>query len=114
MGPEIWAMGDLTPYWQLNLLLNWKALILLGAGFIGGIFTSIAGSGIDICSFSCLTLLFRVTEKTATPTSVVLMGINTAFGFFWRGVAQDALDGSDAWGFLAVCAPIVVIGAPFG
>ena len=63
--PEIWAMGDLTPYWQLNLLLNWKAMILLGAGFIGGIFTSIAGSGIDICSFSVLTLLFRVSEKTA-------------------------------------------------
>ena len=26
-------------------------------------------SGIDICSFSVLTLLFRVSEKTATPTS---------------------------------------------
>jgi hypothetical protein len=28
-------------------------------GFIGGIFTAIAGSGVDICSFSILSLLFR-------------------------------------------------------
>ena len=74
--PEIWKSADLTPYWWANLILNWKALILLAAGFIGGIFTSISGSGIDICSFSVLTLLFRLSEKTATP-SVVLMAFNT-------------------------------------
>ncbi|ETN73898.1 hypothetical protein NECAME_13351, partial [Necator americanus] len=39
-----------------------------------GIFTSFAGSGVDICIFSINTLLFRVSEKTATPTTVVIMG----------------------------------------
>ena len=112
--PEIWAMGDLTPYWQLNLLLNWKAMILLGAGFIGGIFTSIAGSGIDICSFSVLTLLFRVSEKTATPTSVVLMAINTFLAMcYCKWMMREGLE-QLAWEFFCVCAPIVVVGAPLG
>jgi hypothetical protein len=37
----------------------WKAVALVLTGFVGGIFTAIAGSGVDICSFSILSLLFR-------------------------------------------------------
>ncbi|KAJ7335984.1 hypothetical protein OS493_013350 [Desmophyllum pertusum] len=91
----------------------WKLIVLLLTGFIGGIFSAISGSGVDICSFSILTLLFRITEKTATPTSVVLMGGNTAVGFYWRQVIQQAVS-VDAYYYTAVCAPIVVLGAPFG
>ena len=112
--PEIWKLGDLTNHWQLNLVLNWKALVLLAAGFLGGLFTSIAGSGIDICSFSVLTLLFRVSEKTATPTSVVLMAINTVIAMaYCKWMTHEGLSGL-AWEFFCVCAPIVVIGAPMG
>ena len=58
-------------------------------GFIGGNFSALAGSGVDICSFSVLTLLFRISEKVATPTSVVLMAINTCVGFYWRQLMTD-------------------------
>lgn len=58
----------------------WQTLVLLFVGFLGGIFSAVAGSGVDICSFSVLSLLFRVSEKVSTPTSVVLMAINTVFG----------------------------------
>jgi hypothetical protein len=37
----------------------WQALVLIVTGFVGGIFTAVAGSGVDICSFSVLSLLFR-------------------------------------------------------
>ena len=33
---------------------------------------------------SVLTVLFRVSEKVATPTSVVLISLGSAFGFYWR------------------------------
>ena len=69
----------------------WKVLVLLVTGFVGGIFTAVTGSGLDICSFSVLTLLFRVTEKTATPTSIVLMAGNTVVGFYWRQVSTFCL-----------------------
>merc|ERR1712151_503884 len=71
------APGDSGKY----ININWKRETLLGFGVLGGIFSAMSGSGIDICSFSALTLLFRVSEKVATPTSVVLMAINTSVGF---------------------------------
>ena len=113
--PVIWADATL---FQLSskgpgayVGVNWKALVLLLTGFMGGIFSSIAGSGIDISSFACLTLLFRISEKTATPTSVVLMAINTVVGFLYREYGQGGVE-EDAWGFLLVCAPIVCLGLP--
>ncbi|VDM43200.1 unnamed protein product [Toxocara canis] len=90
-----------------------KAFILLLTGFVGGLCSAFAGSGVDICSFSILTLLFRVTEKVATPTSVVLMAVNTCVGFFWRQLIM--CDVSDlAWEYFQVSVPVVVIFAPLG
>ncbi|XP_013392663.1 uncharacterized protein LOC106160569, partial [Lingula anatina] len=91
----------------------WKALVLVLTGFAGGIFTSFAGSGLDICSFSILTLLFRVSEKTATPTSIVLMAGNTVAGLFWRSVIIRGV-AIDCWQYVAVCVPVVIFGAPLG
>ena len=91
----------------------WKAAVLILAGIIGGVFTSFAGSGLDICSFSVLTLLFRVSEKTATPTSVILMGFNSVLGAFWR-IVMMADVANETYEYLAVCVSIVVIGAPLG
>jgi len=90
------------------------AFILTITGFIGGIFSAISGSGVDICSFSMLSLLFRISEKVSTPTSIVLMAINTCVGFFWRELMTDTGAEPEAWKFLAVCVPIVVFFAPFG
>lgn len=58
----------------------WRMVVLVATGFIGGFMTSLVGSGMDICSFSVLTLLFSVSEKIATPTSVVLMASNSLLG----------------------------------
>ncbi|CAB9513483.1 Sulfite exporter TauE/SafE [Seminavis robusta] len=103
------ASSILRPY----LSLSWKRESLVCFGILGGIFSSMAGSGIDICSFAALTLLFRVSEKVATPTSVVLMAINTTIGFAYRQFGMGGVE-EEAWGFFAVCVPIVVIGAPVG
>ena len=90
-----------------------KTLILMATGIIGGIFTSVAGSGLDICTFSMLTLLFRISEKVATPTSVALMAANTLVGTYWRAVMMRDIS-QEAFDFLAVCVPVVVVGAPLG
>merc|ERR1712025_508473 len=92
----------------------WQAVVLLAVGFLGGIFSAIAGSGVDICSFSVLSLLFRISEKVSTPTSVVLMAINTVFGFYWRQMMTETGVEPEAWDYLIVCVPIVVIFAPLG
>lgn len=61
---------------------RWQALVLVTSYFIGGIFSAVSGCGVDICSFSVLYLLFRVSEKVAMPTALVLMAINSCVGFF--------------------------------
>ncbi|PIO67181.1 hypothetical protein TELCIR_11079 [Teladorsagia circumcincta] len=91
----------------------WKALVLMATGFIGGIFTAFAGSGVDICIFSMITLLFRVTEKTATPTTVVLMGLNSMVGAYYRLVWEGDVP-SLALDYLKVSIPVGVTLAPFG
>ena len=95
-----------------------RALVLSGFGLFGGLTSSIAGSGLDMATFSVLTLLYRVSEKVATPTSVILMAINAVLGMCFRfaGIGGDYAEGEQqtVWNFVAVCIPIVVIGAPIG
>ena len=99
--------------WNFNFRENWRRPAILITGFVGGILSSISGSGIDICSFAVITLLFRVSEKVATPTSVVIMAVNTSIGFFWRACIQQQIE-VEAWKYFAVCIPVVVLGAPIG
>ena len=90
-----------------------KLSVMIGTGILGGIFTSFAGSGINICCFSILTLFFRLSEKVATPIAVVLMAGNSLLGFFWRGMIMKTIS-VEAWEFMTVCVPVVVISAPLG
>lgn len=61
-------------YMEIPDFKPWKALVLVATGFVGGILTAFTGSGVDICIFAIITVLFRVSEKSATPTTIVLMG----------------------------------------
>jgi hypothetical protein len=51
-------------------------------------------SGLDICTFSVLTLLFRVSEKTATPTTVVLQAWNCTVGMLAKFILMDGTHGT--------------------
>ncbi|CAD6187903.1 unnamed protein product [Caenorhabditis auriculariae] len=91
----------------------WKGFVLFITGVVGGIFDAFAGSGIDICIFSLITLLFRVTEKTATPTTVVLKGINAVIGFYYRAVMMGDID-QMAWRYFALSIPVSSFTGPVG
>lgn len=89
------------------------AALLVAVGLLGGVISGITGSGLDILTFSLLVLRFRISESIATPTSVVLMGINACVGFLWKHYAGGGM-APDAWNYWWVCVPIVVVGAPLG
>ncbi|NEQ83181.1 MAG: sulfite exporter TauE/SafE family protein, partial [Moorea sp. SIO2I5] len=96
------------PYWNLQQ----RGLIVL-AGILGGIMSGLVGNGIDIVIFSVMVLLFRVSEKVATATSVVLMAINALAGLVLQVfVFHDFSEQVQAYWFAAI--PIVVVGAPLG
>ena len=102
-----------TVYNKIQDVRPWKVAVLLLTGFIGGIFSAWAGSGLDLCVFSVVTTLFRLSEKIATPTSVILMATNSIVTIFWRAMVLGDVE-LEAWQFISVTAPIVTVGAPFG
>ncbi|AHE97609.1 sulfite exporter TauE/SafE family protein [Thioalkalivibrio paradoxus] len=89
------------------------SLLLFLFGFVGGCISGLVGSGLDIITFSLLVLAFRVCEKVATPTSVILMASNSLVAFAWKELFGPGM-AADAWAYWYVCVPIVVIGAPLG
>ncbi|TMS35631.1 hypothetical protein L596_002991 [Steinernema carpocapsae] len=102
-----------TTYAKIPEFSLWKAVVLVATGFVGGVLNSMAGSGVDICTFSVITLLFRISEKTATPTTVVLMGINSVIAMYWRAVMMGDI-AQLAWDYLKVTIPVSVTFAPLG
>ncbi len=90
-----------------------EKLIMVFTGFFGGIMSGLVGNGIDIICFSVMVLLFRLSEKLATPTSVVLMAVNAIIGFcLYLFVLEGFTEQIRNYWLAAV--PVVVVGAPLG
>lgn len=104
---------DFKEVQQIEKFTDKDRKILLTTGFIGGIFSALTGSGIDFVTFSFITLYYKIDEKVATPTSVVIMafyaGVTALFKMF---VTQDYNPQSFILWKMAV--PVVAIGAPIG
>lgn len=83
------------------------------AGALGGTFSGLVGSGMDIVCFSVMLLFFGLCEKVSTPTSVILMAINALVGFgLHQYIIQDFSEPITHYWLAAI--PVVVIGAPLG
>lgn len=102
-----WEPLPALPHWN-----DWRRTMFLAVGVAGGIVAANTGSGIDILTFIVLTLAIGVDEKVSTPTTVIIMAINSVVGTFLRvAVVQDVGIAFEYW---LVAVPIVVIGAPLG
>jgi len=88
-------------------------MILFFAGVLGGIVTALTGTGLDILTFSVLTLYFNLSIKKATPSSVVLMAINSYCAMGMKNFYFGGLD-PQAFEYLLICIPVVIFGAPLG
>ena len=84
-----------------------------GIGFVGGVISSMTGSGVDMVLYIVMTLGYGMAERLAVPSTVVCMAIVSIAGFFTHQVLLEDISPS-VWGYWVVCAPIVSVGAPFG
>ena len=98
---------------QLDLLSKTQMIELFAVGIIGGIFSSVLGNGIDICTFSYVVLKYRLSEKIATPTSVILMASNAIIGFILQYFFLDSVQ-PEVINYWLVSVPVVIFGAPLG
>lgn len=86
-------------------------LILFGV--IGGVISSIFGTGINIFTFCLMTVYYRINEKVAVPSSIIIMTVETILGFFLhRHIIGDFQ--TQAYEMWLVCIPFVIIFAPLG
>jgi uncharacterized membrane protein YfcA len=102
-----WEPREDLAKWGISM----QAIFFL-VGIVGGTFAAQTGSGIDMLTFIVLTLAFGMNEKISTPTTVVIMGLNSVVGFFLHGVVLQ--DVGIMWNYWLVAVPVVVIGAPLG
>lgn len=86
---------------------------LIFVGVFGGIFSSVLGNGLDICSFSYVVLKYGLSEKVATPTSVMLMASNAIVGLLLNTLVVPTMQ-PEAVHYWLVAVPVVIFGAPLG
>jgi uncharacterized membrane protein YfcA len=87
----------------------WLGLTL----FMGGMVTSLFGTGADMLIYTLLITQFAMKEKTAVYISIVLQTAMSILGFSWRAFVDHGLTHYqiDTW----LCAyPVVLFMAPFG
>jgi uncharacterized protein len=81
--------------------------------FLGGMITSLFGTGADILLYTLLITHFRMLEKSATYVSIVLQAAMSLLGFGYRAFVDHGLSHYqiDTW----LCAfPVALFMAPFG
>jgi uncharacterized membrane protein YfcA len=87
--------------------------VLILAGFLGGVVSALVGTGENSVIFMVMVLLFRVSEKIVTPTTVILMTMVTIPGFLLHVfVLRDFTPA--VMGYWLAAVPVVAVGAPLG
>jgi uncharacterized protein len=86
---------------------------LMAFGLVGGVISSLFGTGINIFTFCLMTIYYRVSEKVATPSSVIIMTIETILGFFLHAKILGDFQ-QEAFEIWLACVPFVAIFAPLG
>ncbi|MCX4678992.1 TSUP family transporter [Streptomyces sp. NBC_01433] len=90
-----------------------ELLLVVVAGFAGGVVSGVVGVGENCVMFLLLVLLFRVSEKVATPTTVVMMTVVSITAFLTHVFVTRDFTGPVV-GYWVAAAPIVAVGAPLG
>jgi uncharacterized membrane protein YfcA len=82
-------------------------------GVIGGIISSIFGTGINIFTFCLMTIYYGINEKVAVPSAIIIMTLETILGFFIhvRIIKDFQQQAFEMW---IACIPFVIIFAPLG
>lgn len=119
----LWASFGVLHLYRLNEIAShsgmtdfderWDFRVGLGLGLVSGAtVVAVTGVGIDMVIYATLVLLCRADLKIAIPTSVVIMGFNSALGIGIKGFITGVQPGVyENW---LAAAPIVALGAPLG
>jgi uncharacterized protein len=98
---------------QITVFGAREQAIAVATGLVGGIVSGMLGIGENMIAFVIIVMLFRVSEKVATPTTVILMTVVSIAGLFTHIFIINDFTGIVPKYWLAAV-PIVCVGAPLG
>ncbi len=98
---------------QLPLLTASDMRWLVIFGILGGMISALFGTGINMLTFCFVVLYFRLDEKVATPSSILIMTIETLAGFALHAVVLRDIS-QQTWNMWLACIPVVIFMAPLG
>ena len=98
---------------QITLFGPREQAIAVATGFAGGIVSGVLGIGENMVAFIIIVMLFRVSEKVTTPTTVILMTVVSIAGLATHILVLGDFQGIVPRYWLAAV-PIVAVGAPLG
>ena len=115
-GIVLWRENQKTSRRVFDEILNFQksdAFRLLLFGVIGGVISSIFGTGINIFTFCLMTIYYGINEKVAVPSSIIIMTLETILGFFLHAniIGDFQQEAFEMW---IACIPFVIIFAPLG
>ncbi|WP_116244716.1 TSUP family transporter [Nocardiopsis sp. FIRDI 009] len=103
-------------YRRNPVIPEWTArerALVVGTGFAGGLLSGVAGVGENCVMFLLLVLLFRVSEKVSTPTTVIMMTVVSLAAFATHVFVIGDFTGAVV-GYWVAASPVVAVGAPLG
>ena len=130
--------GRTTKYEEVQDWGPRSVAVMLAFAIVGGLFSSLTGSGTDVFLFVFIVLVADVTPRVAIPTSIISMAAVSVLGLgilgLWHGQLNIDLTSTgaevigvggevfgpelasrfDLFGIWLAAAPIVVWGAPLG
>ncbi len=98
---------------KLAYLRKKDVAFLVMFGIIGGLISSLFGTGINIFTFCLMVIYYKIDEKVATPSSIIIMTIETILGFALHGLILQDINHKSYQMWLS-CIPIVIFFAPLG
>jgi uncharacterized protein len=115
-GIVLWRENQKTSRRVFDEILNFQksdAFRLILFGVIGGVISSIFGTGINIFTFCLMTIYYGINEKVAVPSSIIIMTLETILGFFLHAniIGDFQQEAFEMW---IACIPFVIIFAPLG
>ena len=132
------CMGRTAKYEKVEDWGKRSVVVMSAFAVVGGIFSSLAGSGADVLLFVFIVLVAQVSPRVAIPTSIIAMALISVLGLAILGIGHGQLDIAlnnagdqvvavagnafgpesairfDLFGIWLAAAPIVVWGAPLG
>jgi uncharacterized membrane protein YfcA len=87
--------------------------LTLSSGLAGGLISGLIGSGADLIGFCLMALYFRLSIKSATQISVILMAVSSLVGLGIQTTLISPLS-PQTLSLWYIAAPVVLFGAPIG